>query len=71
MVGYYGNGLTARPLGERPPAPRRGGRVFVLGSFLDKPQFRAATAKAVRDLDRRHRLVRRSRYPQIRVWEFR
>jgi len=70
VVAYYAEGVEARPLGEEPPRPERGGRVFVLASFLDKPQYRDAAAEAVRALDRRHELVDESRYPQIRVWEF-
>jgi hypothetical protein len=71
VVAYYGDDLDARPLEQGVPEPRRGHRVFVLGSFLDKPQYRDATAKAVRTLDRKHHLVRSSRRPQIRIWEFR
>jgi hypothetical protein len=70
VVAYYAKGVDARPLGGDVPRPARGGRVIVLGSFLDKPQFRDATAAAVRKLDRKHDLVAQRRYPQIRVWEF-
>jgi uncharacterized membrane protein len=70
VVAYYAHGVDSRPLGDRVPEPARGQRVIVLASFLDKPQFRAATAKAVRTLDREHELVAERRYPQIRVWEF-
>ena len=51
--------------------PRKGHRVFVLASFLDKKPYREQAEKAVRELDRRHRLVREERHPQIRIWEFR
>jgi hypothetical protein len=73
LVAYYGgDGLRSRELEGRRPAPAgRGGRVFLLASFLDKRQHRDETAKAVRELKRDHTLVRSSRYPQIRVWEFR
>jgi 4-amino-4-deoxy-L-arabinose transferase-like glycosyltransferase len=72
VIAYYDRDrIRARPLGSRPPEPRRGRRVFVLASFLDKPQFRQATEQAVRRLDRRHRLVWRDSRPQIRIWEFR
>jgi len=70
VVDYYAAGVDARPLGEDVPRPQRGRRVFVLGSFLDKPQFRDATLDAVRRLDRRSELVAERRYPQIHVWEF-
>jgi hypothetical protein len=73
VVGYYeGDGkLRMRPLEGDVPEPRRGRRVFLLASFLDKPQYRQATAEAVRRLSREHHLVRRDRVPQIRTWEFR
>jgi hypothetical protein len=44
--------------------------VFLLASFLDKPQYRTATGDAVRRLSRRYDLVRRDSVPQIRTWEF-
>jgi hypothetical protein len=71
VVEYYAEGVEARPLGDDVPRPARGGRVFVLGSFLDKRQYRDATTSAVRRLERRNELVAQRRYPQIRVWEFR
>jgi Dolichyl-phosphate-mannose-protein mannosyltransferase len=72
VIAYYDDGgLRAQPLAEGLPEPRRGRRVFVLASFLDKPQFRQQTEDAVRRLDREHELVRRDRKPQIRTWEFR
>ena len=72
VVGYYGReGLRIRPLDDGLPRLRRGQRVFLLASFLDKPQYREATENAVRRLSRRYDLVRRDRVPQIRTWEFR
>jgi hypothetical protein len=72
VVAYYENeGLRLQPLENGLPEPRRGRRVFVLASFLDKPQYRKATEDAVRKLSRRHHLVRRDAVPQIRTWEFR
>jgi 4-amino-4-deoxy-L-arabinose transferase-like glycosyltransferase len=70
VVDYYAEDVDARALDAKVPRPGRGRRVFVLGSFLDKPQFREATLTAVRRLERRHELVAARRYPQIRVWEF-
>jgi hypothetical protein len=70
VVDYYAEGVDARPLGGDVPRPARGRHVFVLGSFLDKQQYRDATMSAVRRLDRRNELVSQRRYPQIRVWEF-
>ncbi|MGH2949642.1 MAG: glycosyltransferase family 39 protein, partial [Solirubrobacteraceae bacterium] len=72
VVAYYEDGeMRMRPMANGVPEPRRGQRVFVLASFLDKPQFRAQAAETVRRLDRDHELVRRDRRPQIRTWEFR
>ena len=72
VVGYYGRErLRTQPLEDGLPRPRRGQRVFLLASFLDKRQYREATAEAVRRLSRRYELVRRDKVPQIRTWEFR
>jgi hypothetical protein len=60
-----------RPLGDGLPKVRKGNRVFLLASFLDKPQFRQSTADAVRKLRQRYRLVSQDKRPQIRTWEFR
>jgi hypothetical protein len=72
VVDYYEHdGLKKRPLDDGVPRLRRGERVFLLASFLDKPQHREATEDAVRRLSRRYDLVRRESVPQIRTWEFR
>ena len=72
VVGYYQTEeLRIQPLEDGLPRPRRGQRVFLLASFLDKPQYRKATQDAVRRLDRRYELVHRDTVPQIRTWEFR
>jgi hypothetical protein len=70
VIAYYGKGVNARPLGDKLPRLHRGQHLFVLGSFLDKPVYRAAVQKAVKRLDRRYKLVSKSSRPQIRVWEF-
>jgi hypothetical protein len=70
VVGYYGAGIRSRPLTGDLPHLRRGRHLYLLGSFLDKPAYRDATAKAVKRLKRRYRLVSTSRRPQIRIWEF-
>jgi hypothetical protein len=72
VVGYYEHeGLKLQAMGQDLPEPRRGRRVFVLASFQDKPQFRAAAKDAVKRLSRRHHLVHRETVPQITTWEFR
>jgi len=71
VVGYYEHeGLKLRAMGQDLPEPRRGHKVFVLASFQDKPQFRAAARDAVKRLSRRHHLVHRESVPQITTWEF-
>jgi hypothetical protein len=74
VVGYYEDGgLQMKPIAADGdvPSPKRGQRVFVLASFLDKPQFRDLAEKVVTRLSRRHHLVHREAVPQIRTWEFR
>jgi hypothetical protein len=73
VVAYYddrGLRMHSIPADGKLPPPRRGQRVFVLASFLDKPQYRALADKVVERLDRRSRLVHREAVPQIRTWEF-
>jgi hypothetical protein len=70
VVGYYGGGLPAKPLGPKPPRPRPGQRVFLLASFQDKAPFRKATVDAVLQMRRADRQVQSFDRPQIRVWEF-
>jgi hypothetical protein len=72
VITYYRNGsdLRMRPLANGVPRVGKGHKVFLLGSFLDKPQFRTAIDEAVHRLDRRYRLDRREKRPQIRTWEF-
>jgi hypothetical protein len=71
VVAYYEPGLDARPLnGERLPEVRRGRRVYLLGSFRDKPAHRRAVETAARRLSRRAELSARIRRSQVRVWEF-
>jgi hypothetical protein len=73
VVAYYrdGSDLQMRPLADGLPKVRKGSRVFLLASFLDKPQYRKSTADAVRRLRKRYRLVSQDKRPQIRTWEFR
>jgi hypothetical protein len=72
VIAYYEDrGLRTQPLEDGLPERKRGQRIFLVASFLDKPQYREATAEAVRTLSRRYELVQRDRVPQIRTWEFR
>jgi hypothetical protein len=73
VVAYYEDrGLQMKPLAAdgKPPKLEKGQHVFVLASFLDKPQYRDLTNKVVRRMSHRHRLVHRESVPQIRTWEF-
>jgi hypothetical protein len=73
VVAYYEDrGLQMKPVPAdgSVPAPKRGQHVFVLASFLDKPQYRDLTDKVVTRMSRRHHLVHRDSVPQIRTWEF-
>ena len=72
VVRYYGNGLDAKP--ARPWRFRRrdAPAVFVLGAFLDKPQYRRRDRRGRRaEIEATPPTRRRFRRPQIRVWEFR
>jgi O-antigen/teichoic acid export membrane protein len=70
VIEYYGHGLRTRPLDAGLPARHRGGRVFVLASFQDKPPYRRQARQSVLAL--RHqgrRLIARLHRPEIFVWE--
>jgi hypothetical protein len=70
VIAYYGSDLRAHPVVDGLPKRRSSGRVFLLASFQDKPQYRAEAHKTLRSL--RHqgrRLVTTLHRPQIRVWE--
>ena len=68
VVAYYGKGLNAQPLGKKVPKARR---IWVVGSFLDKPQYASQVGAVIGSLRHTHREVDHFNKPQIRVWEFR
>jgi 4-amino-4-deoxy-L-arabinose transferase-like glycosyltransferase len=71
VIRYYEPGIEARRLNlDRLPEPRPGQRVYVLGSFFDKPGSRQAIDTAVERLGNRADLSNRTRRSQVRVWEF-
>jgi O-antigen/teichoic acid export membrane protein len=71
VIRYYEPGIEARPLNvDRLPRPRPGQRVYVLGSFFDKPGSKQALDTAVERLGNRAELSNRTRRSQVRVWEF-
>jgi hypothetical protein len=79
VIDYYAPGVEAERLGDGEDvgeladagASKRSGRVFVLGSFSDDAEAEAAVATARDELDTERRLLSRSSYPQVRVWEYR
>jgi uncharacterized membrane protein len=70
LVAYYPPGLKTRRLGPRMPAAKVP-RVFLLESFFEDRANDAATRKALRKLRGERELVRRMRFSQVEVWEFR
>jgi hypothetical protein len=70
VVRYYAPGVEARPIGAEGGKGEGTGRVFLLGSFLDKSEIAGATGDALSDLEQERRLVDRFEVPQVRVWVF-
>jgi len=71
VIRYYEPGIEARPLNlDRLPRPEPGRRVYVVGSFFDKPGSKQAVDTAVERLGNRAELTNRTRRSQVRVWEF-
>jgi len=70
LVAYYPPGLKTRRLGPRMPAADVP-RVFLLESFFEDRANDAATRKALVKLRGERELVKRMRFSQVEVWEFR
>jgi len=71
VIDYYRPQPHARRLdAERLPRLRRGQKAYVMASFMDKPQHRAAVRKAVGRLRTQARLTDRFSRSQVRIWEF-
>jgi uncharacterized membrane protein len=70
LVAYYPPGLRTRRLGERMPAAKVP-RVFVLESFFEDRANDDAVRKALVKLRGERELVRRMKFSQVEVWEFR
>ncbi|MGH9151252.1 MAG: glycosyltransferase family 39 protein, partial [Acidimicrobiales bacterium] len=70
VVDYYGDDVTARPLGSTPPA---GGGVFVVATFrtIAERDTAAEVGTQLTRLERDHRLVGRFDRANVRVWELR
>ncbi len=77
VISYYVPKLNVRPLDAGLPkarASRTGTRpkVFLLASFLDKPQYASGTGAAIAKMEKamHRRLVEHFTDPQIKVWVF-
>jgi len=67
VVRYYAPGVEARPIGSNRAKREGRGRVFLLGSFLDKREIAGATGDALSDLEQQRPLLDRFEVPQVRV----
>jgi hypothetical protein len=67
LVRYYAPDLDAR---TTLPEPAEGQRVFLVGSFLEKPDTRAQVDKVRKQLDRTEALADQFDYPNVRVWVY-
>jgi O-antigen/teichoic acid export membrane protein len=74
VIRYYEPRLRISSLDAGLPKRSRAahGRVFLLASFLDKPQYASGAGAAIAKLERgqHRRLVERFSKPQIKVWVF-
>src|SRR5713101_2010539 len=70
VVHYYGPTLHAEPIDGWRSAVRARGRIFVIGSFLEKRDISGHTGSVLAALEQRRRLVGRFTRPRIKVWEF-
>jgi uncharacterized membrane protein/O-antigen/teichoic acid export membrane protein len=69
LVAYYPPGLQTRRLGPNLPA-KKVPRVFVMESFFEDQANDAAVHKALIGLHRERQLVKRTKFSQVEVWEF-
>jgi uncharacterized membrane protein len=70
VVDYYAAELHAQPLSAGLPLPRRGQRIFVVGSFLDDPSSAARVGDALHQLSEKRRPDDEFRRPNVQVWVF-
>jgi hypothetical protein len=68
VLQYYGPDLDARPIERTRSALSTTGRIFVVGSFLDRPEIAARTGVALAQIERRRYLQVRIDKPQVKVW---
>ncbi|MGH2776362.1 MAG: glycosyltransferase family 39 protein [Actinomycetota bacterium] len=67
LVQYYAPYLDAR---RQIPEPRKGQRVFLVASFLDKPATEAQVDEVRAGLERRESLVDEMSFSNVRVWVY-
>jgi hypothetical protein len=70
VVGYYGDDLRSGPVADSLPRRADTDRVYLLASFQDHAEHRAATREAISTLERDFDLTREFKRPQIHVWIF-
>jgi hypothetical protein len=70
LVAYYPPGLQVRRLGPNMPAAKVP-RVFVMESFFEDPANDDAVRHALVKLKGERQLVKRMKFSQVEVWEFR
>jgi hypothetical protein len=70
VVDYYAADLHAQPLSTGLSLPRRGRRIFVVGSFLDDPGSAAQVGDALHQLSARRRDAGEFHRPNVQVWVF-
>ncbi len=68
VVQYYGPHLDAHPFSRWRDAVGAKGRIFLIGSFLDKPDVAKRTGAVLSELEQQRHLVGDFRRPQLRVW---
>jgi uncharacterized membrane protein len=71
VVHYYGPNLRLRPIDDWRAALATRGRIFVIGSFLDKRSVSARTGAVLARLEAKRGVVDTLRVPRIRVWVLR
>jgi 4-amino-4-deoxy-L-arabinose transferase-like glycosyltransferase len=68
IVVYYGDGIKVSAPGGPPPA-RRKSRVFVVATFLEKPEVRRSTAQTIERLRKDRKVVSTFERTHVKVWE--
>jgi O-antigen/teichoic acid export membrane protein len=67
LVDYYAPEVKTR---SQAPPPRKGQRVYVVGSFLDKHDTRVQIREVRDELDRKQKLVDEMSFANVKVWVY-